>query len=129
MRYVRDDRNFKLTSYNRLCEINEEFKSKVKVPNNIYYTQITSIEKKGIEKTYDIEISDNHHYIANSLVTHNSRRGAGAAVLSIEHPDIIDFIFQNEKIMFFIPVQFKLRIDGIHSTVGFKIYNPSNLKK
>jgi hypothetical protein len=42
-------------------------------------------------------------------------------------PDIIDFIFKNEKIDFQIPVQFKLRLNGIHSTVGFKIYNPSEI--
>jgi len=42
-------------------------------------------------------------------------------------PDIIDFIFKNEKIDFQIPVQFKLRLNGILSTVGFKIYNPSEI--
>ena len=46
---------------------------------------------------------------------------------SVTIPDIIDFIFQNEHVTFFLPVQFKLKLDGIHSTVGFKIYNPSNV--
>jgi len=42
-------------------------------------------------------------------------------------PDITEFIFKNEPIDFQIPVQFKLRLKGIVSTVGFKIYNPSNI--
>lgn len=42
-------------------------------------------------------------------------------------PNITEFIFKNEPIDFQIPVQFKLRLRGIVSTVGFKIYNPSNI--
>ena len=42
-------------------------------------------------------------------------------------PDITEFIFKNEPIDFQIPVQFKLRLRGIVSTVGFKIYNPSDI--
>jgi len=42
-------------------------------------------------------------------------------------PDITDFIFKNEPIDFQIPVQFKLRLNGIESTVGFKIFNPSEI--
>jgi len=47
--------------------------------------------------------------------------------LSVILPDIQEFIFQNENIMFYIPVQFKLTLRGIQSTVGFKYYNPSNV--
>jgi len=46
---------------------------------------------------------------------------------SFEIPEISKFIFLDENVDFMIPVQFKLRLDGIHSTVGFKIYNPSNI--
>jgi len=42
-------------------------------------------------------------------------------------PDISEFIFKNEPIEFQIPVQFKLRLKGIVSTIGFKIYNPSQI--
>ena len=42
-------------------------------------------------------------------------------------PEIEDFIFQDENIKFYIPVQFKLTLKGIVTTVGFKYYNPSNV--
>jgi hypothetical protein len=42
-------------------------------------------------------------------------------------PDISEFIFKNQPIEFQIPVQFKLRLRGIVSTVGFKIFNPSQI--
>jgi LEA14-like dessication related protein len=47
--------------------------------------------------------------------------------MSVILPDIQEFIFQNENIIFYIPVQFKLTSNGILSTVGFKYYNPSNV--
>jgi len=42
-------------------------------------------------------------------------------------PDISEFIFKNEPIEFQIPVQFKFRLRGIVSTVGFKMFNPSEI--
>jgi len=42
-------------------------------------------------------------------------------------PDITEFIFKNESIEFQIPVQFKFRLNGILSTVGFKMFNPSEI--
>ncbi|KYK32901.1 MAG: hypothetical protein AYK22_06870 [Thermoplasmatales archaeon SG8-52-3] len=42
-------------------------------------------------------------------------------------PDISEFIFKNQPIEFQIPVQFKLRLKGIVSTISFKIYNPSQI--
>jgi LEA14-like dessication related protein len=47
--------------------------------------------------------------------------------MSVILPDIKDFIFKNESMIFYIPVQFKLTLQGIESTIGFKFYNPSNV--
>ena len=47
--------------------------------------------------------------------------------MSVILPDIQEFIFQNENIIFYIPVQFKLTLNGILSNIGFKYYNPSNI--
>ena len=47
--------------------------------------------------------------------------------MTVTLPDMQEFIFQNENIKFYIPVQFKLTFNGILATVGFKYYNPSNV--
>jgi hypothetical protein len=47
--------------------------------------------------------------------------------MSVILPDIQEFIFKNENVKFYIPVQFKLTLEGILATVGFKYYNPSNI--
>lgn len=49
------------------------------------------------------------------------------AVSTIGIPKISEFIFKGERIDFDLPVQFEFKVLGVISTVGFKIYNPSNI--
>lgn len=46
---------------------------------------------------------------------------------SFEIPSISDFILLNNDIEFAIPLQFRCTINGILGTIGFNIYNPSNI--
>lgn len=39
------------------------------------------------QETWDIEVAGEENFIANGFHTHNSRRGAGMATLSMSHPD------------------------------------------
>lgn len=39
------------------------------------------------QETWDIEVAGEENFIANGFHTHNSRRGAGMATLSLSHPD------------------------------------------
>lgn len=39
--------------------------------NNLFFIQIKKIEKSNSEKTYDIQVRDDHEFIANGFVSHN----------------------------------------------------------
>lgn len=56
-----------------------------------------------------------------------NKRLSMSTEISVILPDIQEFIFQNENVKFYIPVQFKLTLGGIKSTVGLKYFNPSNV--
>ncbi len=50
-----------------------------------------------------------------------------STVTSVQIPNIQEFIFQNQTIDIYIPVQIKLTSRGILVNLGFKFYNPSNI--
>jgi len=47
--------------------------------------------------------------------------------ISVLLPDIQEFIFENESVKFYIPVQFRFTLRGLLANIGFKYYNPSNI--
>ncbi len=65
--------------------------------NDRWFVFVEQVISAGSSLTLDLEVDDNHTYIANGLVTHNSRRGALMLILNVWHPDVGEFINSKRK--------------------------------
>lgn len=60
--------------------------------NVLIIDKIISIEECGYADTYDLELEKEHLFWCNGFYVHNSgRRGASMQLLSVHHPQILDF--------------------------------------
>ncbi len=91
-RYVRGERNLTATAYDRLRTDPALAERLPELAYDEYYVAVHSVAEAGRSLTLDLSVDENKTYLAGGFVTHNTRRGAGMATLSIAHADVHDFI-------------------------------------
>ncbi|MEM9364500.1 MAG: DNA polymerase III subunit alpha [Planctomycetota bacterium] len=48
--------------------------------SDVFYDEVVSIEPKGFQDVYDLEVEDDHNFVANGIIVHNSHSTAYALV-------------------------------------------------
>jgi ribonucleotide reductase alpha subunit len=91
-RYIRGERTLTMTGFASLKRDPLVAEKLPAFDESEYYVPVKSVAPGGRILTLDLSVDENYTYLANGMVSHNTRRGAGMATMSITHPDIQDFI-------------------------------------
>jgi DNA polymerase III subunit alpha len=69
-------KGFRRETIRKLAEFFDSDKLRQACSEDIFWESVVSIEYKGEEMTYDLEVSRTHNFVANDLIVHNSHSAA-----------------------------------------------------
>ena len=88
----RTKRGYRRWTVDRLARHFESKELKDLVSSDLYWDRVASIEEVGVRPTYDLSVEEDHNFVANGIVVHNSHAASFAllayasAFLKAHHP-------------------------------------------
>ena len=85
-------RGFRRATLSRLARFFASERLAAIADSDVFWDRIVSIEPRGIQDTYDLTIEEDHNFVANGIIVHNSHSAAYAmlayrcAYLKANHP-------------------------------------------
>ncbi|HXQ33294.1 MAG TPA: LAGLIDADG family homing endonuclease, partial [Anaerolineales bacterium] len=70
LRYIRDERNLTRSGYDLLKSAHPDVFENVPLADGFWFVEVGGVESAGQVLTLDLEVADNHTYLAYGMVTH-----------------------------------------------------------
>ncbi len=77
---IRTKRGYRRATMRLIAEVTGSRRIRNLAASDVYWDRIVSIEYKGEEDVYDLEIEGDHNFVADGLIVHNSHSAAYALV-------------------------------------------------